>query len=172
MNKGIPYKQGEPLPLHPGDIVYMMNPAHFYEIEEEKIHGVGVYQDHCHIILDNQVFDIVKDCSEDSIEEVFFLTKEDAQNWKEKHMIFPPFKIYDNAIWVSPDKYIPYDHNACVYVKIQTPEGIKKMDAYYDTGREYPEDRGFWDGTGRHSKRLDNVIAWIDNKHWDPEEND
>ena len=56
-----------------------------------------------------------------------------------------------------------------VYVKLQTPDGIVKAEAYYDDGSKYPEDKGFWDGTHRRSKRFDKVIAWISSKDYDNE---
>lgn len=170
---GIPYKPGEPLPLKPGDTVYEIATYSFYEIREHTIHGVAVYHDHCRIILDGEIFPIVTDCSLSEIDRVFFLTYEDAENWKKNHLSNPPYPICDCTRWVSPQQFIPdHESHSPIYVKLQTPDGIIKVEAYYDDGSPYPEDKGFWDGTGRHSKKLDNVVAWIGDESWDPEESD
>ena len=171
--QGIPYTPGEPLPLQPGDVVYSIDKYHYYEIREKKIHGVAVYDDRCCVVLDTEIFDIATECSINQLYEVFFPTREDAENWKKKHLTDPPYEIGDCTKWVSPEMYVPekpFDFG--VYVKVQTPEGIIKRTAYYDDGSEYPEDKGFWDGTGRRSNKIDNVIAWIDSEHYDKEDDE
>ena len=171
--QGIPYTPGEPLPLQPGDVVYSIDIDHYYEIREIKIHGVAVYDDCCCVVLDTEIFDIVTDCNICDLYEVFFRTREDAENWKKKHLTDPPYPIEDCTKWVSPVMYVPQkSFYLGVYVKVQTPEGIIKTTAYYDDGSEYPEDKGFWDGKGRRAKKIDNVIAWIDSEQYDEEDDD
>ena len=171
---GIPYVQGDPLPLLPGGVVYQISTYDFYEIRETKVHGVAVYNDHCCVVLDRDVFPIVKDCAPDKVDDVFFQTREDCENWKKKHLSEPPFPLNDCTQWVSPEQFYPAERGyySPFYVKLQTADGIVKTEAYYDDGSKFPEDKGFWDGTGRHSIKYDNVIAWIGHKDWDPEESD
>lgn len=172
ITRAIPYNPGKPLPIQPGDTVYMISPYDLYDICEERIHGVAVFPKHCSIILDGEVFPVVADCDISEIDKVFFLTRDDAEKWKKKHLTAPPYMIDDCEHWVSPDQFIPRRSSwGSVYVKLLTAEGIVKTEAYYDDGSQYPEDKGFWDGTGRHSKKLTNVIAWIGCKKWDPEDN-
>lgn len=169
-SEGIPYKPGDPLPIGPGSILYEMTSNHFYEIREHQIHGVAVYNDRCCAVLDTEIFPIVKDCEPSEVDDVFFATREDAIAWQEKHLNNPPYFIEDCDRWVSPEQYLPKCHGyEKVYVKLQTLDGIIKTDAYYEDGSKYPEDKGFWDGIDRHSKKLSNVVAWIKNKAWDPE---
>ncbi len=171
--EGIPYKVGESLPIGPGSILYEINSNHFYEVREHRIHGVAIFHDRCCAILDTDIFPIVENCEINEIDNVFFATREAAVTWKEKHLNNPPYPIDDCNRWVSPEQYIPKCNGwNKFYVKLQTPKGVVKTNAYYDDGSEYPEDKGFWDGTGRHSKKLTNVIAWIGCKDWDPEEQD
>ena len=171
--EGIPYKTGDPLPLLPGDIVYEVSTYHFYEIREKTVPGIALYQDRCCVVLDTDVFPIVKDCEVYEIDDVFFRTREDAEAWKKKHLTEPPYTLNECDRWVSPEQYVPESSSwHKVHVKLQTEEGIVKAEAYYDDGSEYPEDKGFWDGTKRHSKKYDNVIAWIDSGASDEEINE
>lgn len=171
---GIPYTPGDPLPIQPGGIVYFISTSHFYEIREQKIDGVAVFADRCCVILDGDLFPVVDEnyeCKFMEIDLAFFRTREDAEKWKKRHLVNPPFPLDECFSWVSPEQFIPSaERNTDVYVKLQTPEGIVKTEAYYDDGSKHPEDKGFWDGLGRHSKKLDNVIAWIQDKHWDEED--
>ncbi len=77
---GIPYIQGDPLPLLPDGVVYQISTYDFYEIRETKVHGVAVYNDHCCVIWDQEVFPIVKDCPIEKVDYVFFRTREDCDN--------------------------------------------------------------------------------------------
>lgn len=72
-------------------------------------------------------------------------------------------------IWTDPDLFLPARDNQKAYVKVKTDLGVVKMDAVYSDDPAFPEDKGFWDGTGRHSKKLENVIAWISFKSMDLE---
>lgn len=170
MKYAYPYTAGDPLPLQPGDIVYEISDTQFYKIVPVRIHGVAVYKHHCAAVIEDLVRDIVSDCSVDDIPYVFFPTKKAADSWKRSHLNKRPFPITDCTEWVSPDNYVPEQDNAHVYVKLDTPDGIVKVDAFYDDGSKYPEDKGFWDGDSRHANKLINVIAWIGNKAWDEEE--
>jgi hypothetical protein len=168
---GVPYTPGEPLPLQPCDVVFKISTYDFYEIKEKKVHGVAIYPDYCCVILDMDVFPIVKDCDPSKIDEVFFYTREDAELWKKKHLTEPPFILRECNQWVSPEQFLPGGNRYYrVYVRLQTAEGIVETKACYDDGSKYPEDKGFLDGTDRHSHKYENVIAWTGSKPDDPEE--
>ena len=172
--EGIPWKKGDPLPFQPGDVLYSVYPYGGYHISEVKIDAVAVFPDCCHPMLDDDIYNITEnpDPKVDLLD-YLFLTRADAERWLEKNRPDPPWIMTDATEWLSPAEYVPSvfsdDCLGSCYVKVRTDHGIEKMDAYFDDGSKYPEDRGFWDGKSRSSKHIENVVAWISHKEWDPE---
>lgn len=69
--------------------------------------------------MDSEIFDIITNCDLKHIDDVFFTTREDAENWKKKHLTDPPYPLEEYTEWVSPDLYYPKHHGyeLTVYVK-------------------------------------------------------
>ena len=104
--KGISFKFGDPMPLQPGDIVYGISSYNNYEINETKIDGVAIYSDRCGVILDRDVYPIVKDCDVLDIDDVFFRTREEAEAWKAAHLPVSPCGFSDVDKWIFPDHFV------------------------------------------------------------------
>ena len=172
--EGLPWKVGDPLPFLPGDTLYYIDDINAYSIRSQIIDGVALYADRVCPVCDDTVFAVGTGPSwknRDDLIKWFFTTEKSAHDWISRNAPPRPWTLEYSKEWVSTADYAPDSPGGHiqVYIKVQTDQGIQKREAIYDDGSEYPEDRGYWTGTGRHSQRIDNVIAWISGQEFDQE---
>ena len=169
--QGIPWETGKPLPVYPGDVFYSVESNGAYRIRRERVREVRLYEDGCYIIEGGEYeVGLKADPTPEELLDYYFPSRELAERWIAAHKNEGPVPLDEAIIWTDPDLFLPARDNQKAYVKVKTDLGVVKMDAVYSDDPAFPEDKGFWDGTGRHSKKLDNVIAWISFKSLDPEE--